>query len=187
MKKFLTLRNVLICAGAFLALLVFIFSFVAELRAVNPGGDFSNLNFIWGGTKVRNNATGAIADSGDGVGVVVLPMLGAILSILGGLCAVVIALCGDKLFKNEKVAKIVLLVAGGLIVLGGVFTLFAKEGYIGNVAREEGITVEQYKAWIQSQNITLKCGLPIVSGILGIVGGGAIILSQFVQEKSLAK
>lgn len=187
MKKFLTLRNVLICAGALLAILVFIFSFVAEFRAVSPMGDSSLLDFIWGGTKMRNNATGAIADGGDGVGVVVLPMIGAILAILGGLCAVVIALFGDKLFKNEKVAKIVLLVAGGLIVLGGVFTLFAQEGYIGNVAKAEGVTVDQYKAIIESQNITLKCGLPIVSGILGVLGGGAIVASQFVPEKSLVK
>ncbi len=180
MKKF-TLRDILICAGAFLGVLVFIFSIVAELRIVGVGmyGDTSYLNFIWGATRVKDNVSGAVdtLPAEMQLGAVALPLIGAILALVAGLGAVVV----NFLVKDEKVRRICMFVCGGLLVLGGVFTFFAETSYLTTAAKKGGMTLDQYKQYLQAHNLAVKCGLPIVSGILAIVGGGAVCASEFVK------
>ena len=180
MKKF-TLRDILICAGAFLGVLVFIFSIVAELRMVGTGfiGDTSYLNFIWGATRMRDNANGAVDTIPAEVqlGAMALPLVGAILALVAGLGALVV----NFVVKDAKLRRICMFVCGGLLVLGGVFTFFAETSYLSAAAKRAGITLEQYKQYLQSSHVAIKCGLPIVSGILAVVGGGAVCASEFVK------
>ena len=183
MKGKLTLRNVLICAGAFLAILVFVFSFLTALRSTSSFGDMEALNVIWGSTQAKDIASGKISDLPEAQKALGLPLVGAIMVLVGGLCALVMALFGEKLIKDEKVRKIVVLVAAGLVVLGGVFQFFVVSSYISVQAKKAGVTVEEYKKQIEAMGVTLSSAMSIVSGIVGIVGGGAICASEFVKGK----
>lgn len=183
MKGKLTLRNVLICAGAFLAVLVFVFSFLTALRSTSSYGDMEALNVIWGATKAKDIASGKISDLPEAQKALGLPLVGAILVLVGGLCALVMALFGEKLIKDEKVRKIVVLVAAGLVVLGGVFQFFVVSAYISAQAKANGVTVEQYKKLLEDGGVTLSSTMSIVSGILAVLGGGAICASEFVKSK----
>ena len=184
MKKFFTLRNILICAGAFLGLLIFVFSFLAAFRLTN-GSDWEEYRtFIWGCRTVGFSSGASVTmPAEDALKAVALPLVGAILALVAALGAAFVVLFGDKLLKNEKVSKICLIVCGGLLVLGGVFTFFAQEGLISIVADEMGITAENLKKGWDVAGTKVSCGLPIVSGILGVLGGGAIVVSQFLPEK----
>ena len=84
---------------------------------------------------------------------------------------------------SEQIKKIGFIVCGGLLVLGGIFTFFTAEGFIANVAAKAGGTAQQVKDMWAALNAKTSCGLPIVSGILAILGGGAICASQFVPDK----
>ncbi len=189
MKDKLTLRNLLICIGGFFGILVFIFSFLPAVRYTNAMADAEYLHILWGADAVKNMANGKVEplQGADKLGPSVLALVGTILVILGTVCAIVMIFLGEKIFKDEKIRKIVLFVAGGLIVLGGIFTFFTLEGFYSEVAKKAGITVEQYKKQLEAANTTVSCGLPIVSGILAILGGGAVIGSQFIPDKKLGK
>lgn len=183
MKGKLTLRNVLICAGAFLAILVFVFSFLTALRSTSSFGDAELLNVIWGSTQSKDIASGKVSDLPEAQKALGLPLVGAIMVLVGGLCALVMALFGEKLIKDEKVRKIVVLVAAGLVVLGGVFQFFVVSAYISAQAKANGVTVEQYKKLLEDGGVTLSSTMSIVSGILAVLGGGAICASEFVKSK----
>ena len=184
MKKFFTVRNILISAACFLGLLVFIFSFITAYRSTN-GNDWSQINgIIWGArTTVYSDGSSQTVAPEDATKALALPLIGALLAFIGGLCAFLVALFGNKLFKNETVGKVVLFVAGGLMILGGVFTFFTQGAFESYLAKEAGITVEDYKKALELLGSKVSCGLPIVSGILAILGGGAVVVSQFIPEK----
>ena len=97
--------------------------------------------------------------------------------------------CQDKKRNNlpENGRKICLFVAAGLLVVGGVFTFFALEGFYGAMAKQMGVSVETLKKNIKDANYDVRCALPIISGILAIIGGGLVAGSQFVADKKLAK
>ena len=101
------------------------------------------------------------------------------------------SLFGDKLFKNEKIGKIVLFVAGGFMVLGGVFAFFAQGQFeqLNYVDTSHGAikSVEEYRKMIADAGFKISCALPVISGILAILGGGAVVASQFVPDKKLGK
>ncbi len=180
----LTLRNVLICCAALLAILVFVFSFLTSLRVTNGGNWAEYKNIIWGCGRINHDDGSAqILANDDKIGAAALPLVGAILVLLGGVGALVVSL----VVKDEKIGKIVLFACGGLLVLGGVFCFFGENGFIEAIAKKNGITVEQARNLLTMGGSTISCGLPIVSGILAILGGGAVVASQFVPDKKLGK
>ena len=193
MKNKLTLRNVLICCGAFLALLVFIFSFLTTLRLVDGSTTTTYQNIIWGTNKeiVVNGGTKVEQTLDPAYPAAVLPFIGVLMVILGGIGAVVVAL----VVKDEKIRKIALLACAGLIVVGGVFHFFTYSSFADAVARyynDHKISsalpdrTGQYylDAWKDSQP---SVAMAVISGILAILGGGAVCVSQFVKDKKLGK
>ncbi|MBO6280873.1 MAG: hypothetical protein J6M95_04800 [Bacilli bacterium] len=163
MKKYLTLKNLLICCGAFLALLVFIFSFLASLRVTNGSNWAEYKGIIWGVARINySDGSADILAQADRIGASVLALIGSILVILGGICAVVLALVGNK-FLNDKLLKIFLIVCGGLIVLGGIFTFFAEGGHYAAGAQKAGVSVDDYKSLLTIGGSTVSCALPIVT------------------------
>ncbi len=192
MKDKLTLRNILIwCAGLF-GILVFIFSFLAAYR-LTQGADWSEARtFIWGArTTVYSDGSSQTVSPENAAKAAPLPIVGAFLVLVGALCAVCMSLFGDKLFKNEKVGKIVLFVAGGFMVLGGVFAFFAQGQFeqLNYVDTSHGAikSVEEYRKMIADAGFKISCALPVISGILAILGGGAVVASQFIPDKKLGK
>jgi len=176
MKKLLTLRNALICGGALLGLTAFILAAVCGARY-----NYTNLMGDPDSTLYAN----AVFGNGDR-GAAVLPLIGAILVIVGFVCAVVIALVGDKFLKDEKIRKIALLAAAGLMVVGGVFFLFIKDGLAAALAGKSGYATKEdvLSAWSHGQ---FEAAGIVVGGVLGILGGAAVAGSQFVADKPLVK
>ena len=185
MKKLFTLRNVLILVGVLFALLVFVFSFLAAFRLTANNGNWSQYQgIIWGARTVKNSdGSSHTYAADDALQALALPLVGAILVLVGGLCALVVVLLGDKLFKDEKVAKIVLLAAAGLLVLGGVFTFLTQGQFEAALAKEAGVEVQDLHDMWDLLNQKPSCGMPIVSGILAVLGGLSIAASQFLPNK----
>lgn len=199
MKKFLTLRNVLIAAGTLLGVLVFIFSFLAVCRTEGTALGTSYVSkvhgIIWGGYKsvtVSGNSTNIQKyDKADPA--CVLPLIGSIMILLGAVCACLVVFLGDKIsfLKDEKVRKIVLLVCGGMMVLGGIFWFFINLSYANAMVRDAKANgfndYTQKDALDALKDAKASYGLVIVGGILAVLGGGAIVASQFIADKQLAK
>ena len=187
----LTLRKVLLMAAALFGLLVFVFSFIAAYRMVPTNGHWEQFNnFIWGSrTELAYDGSSHTSAPADAMKSAALPIVGAIFAILAAVCLCVMIFAGEKIFKNEKVRMIVIIAAGGLMVLGGIFTFFARLGFEQQNFVDGTLykTVQDYRNALANAKVTISCALPIVSGILAILGGGAAIASQFIPDKKLGK
>ena len=185
MKKFLTVKNILVCAGVLFGLLVFIFSFLAAFRVQAGTNWVEYKGIIWGSAKAVDNQ-GNTANFDPKVGALALPLIGAILALVAGLCACVFGFFGEKLVKDAKVRKIIMLVCGGLLVLGGIFSFIYLDAFKAALVKQAGVNNFSYielewKAAVGATSYTTSCALPIISGILAILGGGAVCASEFVK------
>lgn len=183
----LTLRKILLLAAAFVGVLVFVFSFVAAYRVTGGNSWFEYQSVIWGSGRINySDGSASILANDNRYPALVLPLIGAILVILSAICLCAVAFAGDKLVKDKKMRMIIVLVAGGLLVLGGVFMFFAPGQFVKAYATKNDISVENvdaaWKTALLSSTISKSCALPVVSGILAILGGGAAVVSQFVKE-----
>ena len=182
----LTLRKILLLAAAFVGVLVFVFSFVAAYRVVPSNNHWEQVNtFIWGArTTVYYDGSSHTAAPADAAKAVALPIVGAILAVLAGICLCVMVFAGEKLIKDQKMRMIIILCAAGLLVLSGIFMFFARYGFENKNMVDGSLykTVKDYRDAMKQMNVKISCALPVVSGILAILGGGAAVVSQFVKE-----
>ena len=184
MKEKLTLRNLLLWCAGLMGILVLVFSFLTSLNFNDAGSKFAIKNIIWGANAQEMAGVRAKIDPAYGPSVIV--MIGVILVVLGAVCAVLMSLLGEKLVKDAKIRKIVLLVAGGLMVAGGVMHFFIVPSAAGAYAAYRTkmgyptTAAQVLELWKDSHP---SSAMAIVSGILAILGGGAACVSQFVKEK----
>ena len=190
MKEKLTLRNILICAAAFIAVVCFCLSFAVCARSAlfNSGHSMTTImkGAVWHPTAVLRYSDGAYTDTRvvNNPSIFALPLVGFILVLLAGIGAVVTAL----VVKDKKVSKIVLVACGLLAVTGGVFEFFVGQTYIRTSASDSGMTIEQAKQMIAALGIKITTGpLGIVTGILSILAGLMVAVSPFLPEKKLAQ
>lgn len=192
MKEKLTLRNVFIWGAAFLGLLIFCLSFAGSARMSFTEGNHSMLykstNAIWSCSHINVYDNGSFKVSGDIAGKpFILPILGIVLVLVAAIGAVLISF----LLKNEKLAKILLIVAGALSIVGGIFVFFTGESIIRSFVyeMEESLdSLEVYKAQFKSGGGRYGPGaLTVILGILAIIAGGLTIVAPFLPEKKLAK
>ena len=185
---------VMILAGTLLALLVFVFSFLAVCRTEGSIMGTSYVSrvygIIWGAYKSKTVSGGDtnIHTFDKAYPASVLPLIGVILVLVGGLGACVMALLGSKLFKDEKIAKIVLFVCAGLMVLGGVFHFFINSAFADVMVKEansEYFTKQDALDMLKEEKASYA--LVIISGVLAVLGGASVAASQFVPEKQLVK
>ena len=177
------IKSLLVVVAAFFGLLVFVFSFLAAFRVSAGTNWIEYRGFIWGAKTIADEAGNSKAIS---VGAVALPLIGAILALVGGLCALVVSLSGKKLVKDNEVRKIVVFVAAGLMVLGGVFCFIYKGGLENALVKYYDVSdfksVELiWKADLLSSTYITSCALPTISGILAILGGCSACASEFVK------
>ena len=190
MKKFLTLRNIVLCAGALLLLVAFFLSFGAKATGVEMGVKFSYNNIVWGSNSVTSDGKTYTFAEMFGIAAAkpaVLPLVGLILMLVAALGAIVVAL-----FVKKPWAKWVVLALAILAVAGGVFQFFAMQGFCRGVTlalcEKAGITdkehiEEAYNTYLQSmKDDGTKFTMSVVEGVLGIVGGLAVGASQFLPE-----
>ena len=184
MKKFLTLKNILLCSAALLALAAFILSFLVDVNFVTQGGDGARFfKFIWGPKRLAEFGEGEFHEADIPAALLpmptaTLPLVGALLVLIGTVAAVVVGLLVKKPF-----AKWIVLGCGALAVLGGVFFFFFKAGALAQFGKMMDITAEQAKQFLEAAGAKIKSAGAVVAGILGILAGGACAASALLPEK----
>ena len=190
MKKFLTLKNILVCVGALFGILVFALSFADGMKGVIDGIDGKIPNIVWGSTKLIGSFGGHVETvpfyDGFGVassGILVLPFIGVLLALLSAIGACVVLF----VVKDAKVQKIALLVCGGLLLLGGVFQFFAGVMFPGHVANKmiaNGVIPENNRELVLRMFADMHANAAVyLTGVFGVLGGAAIAISQLLPEK----
>ena len=192
MKEKLTLRNFIIWGAAFLGLLFFFLTFAATARmSFTEGGHTVVYKFshaIWSCNHADVYDNGAFAASGYIHGKpFILPILGAILILLAALGTVAISF----FIKDEKLRKILLIVAGSLSILGGVFVFFVGESAIRSFVNEVQGNLDHLEEIKQEfKNSGGKIGpggFSVIIGIVAILVGGSFAAAPFLPEKKLVK
>ena len=191
MKKFLTLKNILVCAGALLLLVVFFLSFGAKATMVDHGYKMSFNNIIWGCSSMTVDGAKHGVDSVFGAQKAqpaVLQLIGLILVLLAAIGAAVVAFLVKKPW-----AKWVVLALAVLALAGAIFQFFALQGFARAVtltqAKAAGITdketIEQaYQEGVKAmKDEGIKFVMSTLCGVFGIVGALAIGAGALLPEK----
>ena len=192
MKKFFTLRNIVLFAGALLILMAFFFTFGAKLTITQDGYSGSYNNIVWGCKDVTTEGARVTIYELMGVNRIqpaVLPCIGAFLMLVGAIGAVVAGL----LLKN-KVGLIVVIACAVVALAGGVFQFFAYTAFLRAMIMTEfkannyKPTAEEIKEAFQNikagvDSLNPRIGMSIASGIIGILGALAACASRFLPEK----
>lgn len=190
MKEKLTLRNIIIVSAAFLGLLVFCLSFAVKGTIDIEGAHITISNAVWHPAKVvilENGHVEQYSLRGDQIAIFALPLIGAILALVAGAGAVVVAL----FVKDNKIAKFALLGCALLAVVGGVFMFFVGETVLRTVVMAETGSLdllEKMREIVKQSGGGYNGGaLSYILGALGILAGVAIGVAPFLPEKKLAK
>ena len=179
MKKFFTLRNIMILCGVFVLILGFCLSFAVK-GVLEGGGGHVELPGVLYGAKYANSNGHIIGIDKKYRYFDALPVIGYILALLGAIAAVVFAL----VLKNEKTRKIAVIVAAALALVGAILSMITLLPATHAYAKSCGMTYEQGKQMLDSLGVVEKASaLNIIMGILGILGAAAIGASQFLPEK----
>ena len=194
MKEKSTLRNVIIWGAAFLGLLFFFLSFAvkAQVYGYGEGGKVAYVftNAIWGGDTLEIYVNGSLLESGPAIGKpFILPIIGVILLLVAVIGAVLVSF----LVKDNKLSKILLIVAGGVAILGGVFVFFVGESALRSFAYAMGgeealndmasIRAEMKQAGFHDG----PRALGVIIGIVAILAGASFGVAPFLPEKKLVK
>ena len=172
----------------------FFLSFAAKAQVYGHGeGEkvaYVFTNAIWGGKSLEMYLNGKLlATNPIQEKPYILPIIGLILLIV----AVVGAVLVSFLVKNNKLSKIILIVAGVLAIVGGVFVFFVGESAMRSlvyyIAGNKGLEqLESVRAEMQASGF--KDGpraLAIIIGIVAILAGGSFAAAPFLPEKKLIK
>ena len=192
MKEKLTLRNAIIWTAALGALILFFCSFGASgsLKGMMEDFycDFKVSHVIWGCNVVSGTAGGHPMTEILSKSVANAPgIIGAILLFLasGGLVATTF------LIKDEKLAKILIFVCAGLMLVAGVLLFFVVEAswYVYKESLLEQTGIDMPIDVIKANHPGFKSGsvFAIVGGIFAILFAGGAAASQFIPDRKLVK
>ena len=191
MKEKLTLRNVIIWTVALVGLILFFCSFgaTARLRGVVQGdyGDILFYNAVWGSQTMAGSAGGSyvawsnVAPVGNAFGII-----GVILLLLasGGLVAI------NFLLKNEKTAKILTFVCGGVILVAGILLFFVGETpwyVLQENMKEEGMYMDITTIKNAYSGAKTSSSYGIGGGIVSILLAAGVVASQFIPDVKFIK
>ena len=190
MKKFLTLRNIVLCCGALFLLVAFFLSFAASVKVADGVQDGIFQNVIWGCREVqlpdRVISVGVVFGT-EKVGPAVLPFIGIILMLVASIGAVLVTLLVKKPWAKWVVVALAALAIAGAIFQFFIYTQLLRAGV--NAAVREGMVEKSYADdFYQTLKTQFDKGNPrfavsVVMGILGILGGLAVGASQLLPEK----
>ena len=191
MKKFLTLKNIVLCAGALVLLVVFFLSFGAKASFVEMGMKSAYNNIIWGSNSLTiEGKTHTLAEimGIDAAKPAALQLVGLILMLVAALGAVVVAL-----FVKKPFAKWIVLALAVLAIAGAVFQFFVMQGFCRGmtlaICEKSGITdkkqiEEAYETYLSKmKDSNVEFVMSTVMGVLGIVGGLAVGAATLLPEK----
>ncbi len=168
MKQLGNKKLLVLIAGA-LAVLAFIFSFIAPLKA----------EMTVMGTTISENASFSDAFFGDGEAYngAILSFIGFVLILAAGIYLII------SNFKEIKADKTLKLVAIALLVVGAILVFLTETFYIGSMIVPEGIPAEAVTQAKESAAEMLKLGFgTLFGGILAILSAACVAVSQFVVK-----
>lgn len=192
MKEKLGLRNAILWTIALALLIMFFASFGASARMrAHMESDYFDVTFhnvIWG-------CKSAVATSG---GVSMAQLLGKPVASIVGLIAVILLflaagglVLSTLLVKDEKLAKILIFVCGGVILAAGVLLFFVPQvawRIMQQFMRDEGIEIDISTLKQVYADAKLSSGFGIGGGIVSILFAGGVIASQlFVPDIKFIK
>ena len=191
MKKFLTLKNIVIAGGLTLALAVFVMSFFAKFTIDLDGTRASFIHIVWGSDYLvapgYDPISIKIEIGTDRCQPSVALLIGNLLVIVGALAAALVALLVKKPW-----AKWVVVGCAVLVLAGAVMQFFAIPSFMRamteTVGKVEGLSREQIN---QRYNEIMSdmpkynpaIGVSIAAGVIGVVAALGIGASQFLPEK----
>ena len=196
MKKYLTLRNAVLCGAAVLVLAAFIMSFFVSLQVTAEGEKGAYLHILWGCDK--GTAAGKVVPisdmgmfSADKLKPMGLPLAGLIMMVVATIGAILVAL-----FVKKSFAKYVVAGLGLVILAGGIMQFWPVESFArAYVHSFEGIeevskstidyAIEQHILLFKEMNA--HAPIAVVMGVFGCLSGVAVVASQFLPEKELVK
>ena len=179
MKKFLTLKNLLVFCGAFLLVLAFALSFAVVGKIVGDG-HLVTINGVYYNPKAVIVDNSAVTIPEEYRYFAAVPVIGLILGAVGGLAAVVVAL----VVKNEKVQKFAVIGCGALALVGAIMSFITLEPATHVFAKAMGFTMDQAHEVLKSMGGVEKASpLAIIMSILGTLGALGIVASRFLPEK----
>ena len=187
MKKFFTLKNILLLGAAVFGLLAFFLSFGASMTVTMDSIRGELRHIIWGcDVAVYEGHVQAVPYK---FGPAVLPMVGLILILVGILAAVVVGLFINKPFAKWIVVGCAVVALAGSVMAFIVVGPFAR-AYLDATIKASGmkLTPEQYDQYLAEVKTMFKNGdpvtvIPVLSGIFGIIAAAAAGVSQFLPEK----
>ena len=172
MKKYFTLKNIILLSAAFVALLCFCLSFAVRTFVYSSEYDFVFKNAIWSASHVELFYKGALSGSSvlDGAPFA-LPIIGYVLAILS-VFAIVFAVF---FIKDAKVKKIITYVCAGVLVVGGIFTFFFGDNGLRTVYFvENNHSMDGYE---DAKKQLLSLGTTYHGGALGYILSSFLVIS----------
>ena len=187
-----TLKKFLPVVALALVAVAIVLSFFAAMKLTVAGSTGTYKHIIWGCDKiVGEDGSEVLIEDMIGVkrvSIAVVPFIGLILMLLGGVGALLVALLAKK-----PGAKWLVLVFGLLILAGAIMQFFALNAFaramIETTYKKLGITdKEQIERAIKESIENLKQQNPkfvvsTIMGILGCVGGASAIVAAVLPEK----
>ena len=191
MKEKLTLRNAILWTVSLVALILFFCSFAASARLRGTiEGDYIDMTcstVVWGSRAILGTSDGHPIGEVIAKSVASIPgIIGALLLLLASGGLVVITL----LLKNEKLAKALTFVCGGVMLVAGVLLFFVSEApwyVLKEWMNEEGdyvdiATLKKYYAGLKATS-----GYGIGGGIVTILLAAGVVATQFIPDKKFIK
>ena len=191
MKEKLNLRNAILWTVALVALILFFASFGANatFKGAIEGEYFeaTMTNAVWGSRYAVVWSKGMVTGAALKKVVVNVPgLIGALLLLLasGGIVAVTF------LVKDEKMAKILTFVCGGVILVAGVLLFFVCEApwyFMKESMTEEGIPIDMATLKQVYAGFKAASAYGIGGGIVAILLAGGVIASQLIKNIQFIK
>ena len=157
-NKYVKIHSLVRMFAALLAIVVFVSMFIAK-QIVHADND--KLFFTWTEAFFGDN----------GFKATVFGFIGYLFVLIGGLAGLAFVFIDEIIGKD--LTKKLSYVAGGVMVLGGIFMLLT--GVIFRAVNSDGFGIKDYQ---------LAAG-PIVFGILAIVAGLADVAAPILEDKGL--
>ena len=183
MKKFLTLKNLVLVTAVFVVLLMFCLSFAGNYYLNASGEIFKFPNYVWGAKRFVVSYGPSVIDGNIPAQyreVPGLPLAGLIISLVAaiGMCLVAF------LVPEEKVPakKWIIVSCAALIVVGGILLFINKNAGRNMVANMIGIPRSELDKHLANKEGYDRAIMCVVTGILYIIFGGAVAGLQFLKK-----
>ena len=184
MKKYLTLKYLVLVTTAFVVVLMFFLSFAGNYY-LNASGEIIKFpGYVWGANRAEIWFAGSLYESlaipkGERE-VPALPLVGLILSLVSaiGMCLVTFLIPEEKF----PAKKWIVVACAGLIVVGGILLFVNKNAGRELVCKLLGISRAELEKHLAAKEGYDRANMCVATGILYILFGASVAGVQFLKK-----